>query len=91
MSNTDHLSENHRNTLYHLERHPTTHNLEWHDLLSLLKEVADVTEEHDGKVKVRLDDRGLVLSPPRHKDIDEDLLTSVRKLLRDAGYFTAEK
>ena len=26
-----HLTENHRNTLYHLEQHPTSHNLEWPD------------------------------------------------------------
>ncbi|MFG6401118.1 MULTISPECIES: hypothetical protein [unclassified Microbacterium] len=86
-----HLTEAHRNTLYHLERHPTTHNLEWHDVLSLLKSVADVTEEHDGKVRVQLGENVLFLNRPRHKDVDEEMLTSIRKMLREGGYFTAEK
>jgi hypothetical protein len=85
------LTENHRNTLYHLERHPTSHNLEWPDVLALLREVGTVTEEHNGKVKFRLGDEVLVLSPPRHKDIDEDMVLRLRRILRDGGYFTAEK
>lgn len=88
---TAHLSENHRNTLYHLEQHPTSHNLEWHDIVGLLREVAVVTDEHDGKVKVQLAGHTLVLSPPRHKDVDEDMVLSLRRLLHDAGYSTAEK
>ena len=86
-----HLSENHRNTLYHLERHPTSHNLEWHDILALLDEVAQVTEEHNGKVRVRLGQSELVLTRPRHKDIDEQTVMEVRRLLRDNGIFAAKK
>ncbi|AZS38556.1 hypothetical protein CVS47_03215 [Microbacterium lemovicicum] len=91
MTNADHLSENHRNTLFHLERHPTSHNLEWHDVVSLLREVGEVTEEHDGKLKARIGSEVLVLSPPRHKDLDEQLVLDIRKALRDAGYHTGEK
>lgn len=91
MSETPDLTENHRNTLYHLEQHPTSHNLEWHDVLALLREVGEVTEEHNGKVKVRIGDDVLVLSPPRHKDIDEQTVLDIRRALRDAGYTTAEK
>lgn len=91
MSDATELTENHRNTLYHLEQHPTSHNLEWHDVLGLLREVGEVTEEHNGKVKVRLGDDVLFLSPPRHKDIDEDLALTVRRALRNAGWYTAEK
>jgi len=86
-----HLSENHRNTLYHLERHPTSHNLEWPDILALLQEVADVTEEHDGTFRVRLGQSDLFLTRPHHKDIDEEMVMDIRRLLRENGYFTAEK
>ncbi|MET0716351.1 MAG: hypothetical protein ABWX92_04725 [Mycetocola sp.] len=88
---TEHLSENHRNTLYHLEQHPTSHNLEWPDILALLNEVADVTEEHNGKFRVRLGGSELFLTKPHHKDIDEQTVLDVRRLLRDNGIFTAKK
>lgn len=91
MSDTHDLTENHRTTLFHLEQHPTSHNLEWHDVLGLLREVGEVAEEHNGKVKVRLGDTVLVLTPPRHKDIDEQTVLDIRRALRDAGYTTAAK
>ncbi len=86
-----HLTENHRNTLYHLERHPTSHNLEWHDVRSLLEEVGEVTDQHDGKVKVSVGDQTVSITPPRHKDIDEDTVLELRRMLRAAGYSTDEK
>lgn len=64
---TEHLSEAHRTTLGHLDRHPTTHNLEWHDVRSLLEAVGDVTEEHNGKVRVTVGDQTLTITPPRHR------------------------
>jgi hypothetical protein len=90
MSASD-LTENHRNTLYHLERHPTSHNLEWHDVKALLAEVGTVTDEHDGKVKVSLGGKTLFITPPRHKDIDEDTVLELRRMLHAAGYHTDEK
>ncbi|GAA2074819.1 hypothetical protein [Microbacterium hatanonis] len=86
-----HLSENHRNTLYHLERHPTSHNLEWPDVLALLKEVADVTEQHNGTFRVRLGESELFLSRPHDKDVDEQTVMDVRRLLRENGTATGRK
>ncbi len=83
---TEHLSEAHRTTLGHLDRHPTTHNLEWHDVRSLLEAVGDVTEEHNGKVRVTVGDQTLTITPPRHKDVDEPTLLEIRRLLHAAGY-----
>ncbi|MFJ2369874.1 hypothetical protein [Microbacterium sp. NPDC087665] len=88
---TAHLSEHHRKTLSHLEQHPTSHNLEWPDVLALLAEVADVTEEHNGTFRVRLGRSELFLKKPHHKDIDEQTTLDVRRLLRDAGISTADK
>lgn len=42
------LTEHHRTTLYHLDQHPTSHNLEWNDVLALLREVGEVEERHGG-------------------------------------------
>lgn len=91
MTENHHLAEKHRNTLYHLEQHPASHNLEWHDILSLLQEVGTVTEKSNGKVDVKIGDELLFLTPPRHKDIDEQMVVDLRRALKNAGYFTAEK
>ncbi|KXC05063.1 hypothetical protein [Microbacterium hominis] len=81
------LTEHHRTTLYHLDQHPTSHNLEWKDVLALLREVGDVEERHNGKVKVTVGEQTLILSAPRGKDIDEDLAVLLRHVVREAGYF----
>lgn len=88
---TEHLSENHRNTLYHLEQHPTSHNLEWPDVLALLNEVATVTEEHNGTFRVRLGQSDLFLTRPRHKDIDEQMVIDLRRLFRENGIIADKK
>lgn len=90
-SSSEHLSENHRNTLFHLQQHPTSHNLEWPDVLALLTEVADVTEEHNGTFRIRLGQSRLFLTRPHGKDISEQTVMDVRRLLRDNGIFAAEK
>ncbi|MGA1837927.1 hypothetical protein VD659_13460 [Herbiconiux sp. 11R-BC] len=80
------LSHHHRTTLEHIARHPTTHNLEWHDVISLLEEVAEVREEHDGKFVVKLGDDRIVLTKPRHKDVDEQTVLDLRRLFTHADY-----
>ncbi|WP_368499079.1 hypothetical protein [Herbiconiux sp. A18JL235] len=81
----EHLSQHHRTTLQRIEAHPTTRNLEWNDVIGLLNEVAEVTEEHDGKFVVKLGEGRIVITKPRHKDVDEQLVVDLRKLFRDAG------
>jgi len=91
MTEPHHLTEKHRNTLYHLEQHPTSHNLEWHDILGLLREVGTVSEHDNGTVEVRIGEELLFLKPPRHKDIDEQTAVDLRRALQNAGFSTAEK
>ena len=81
----EHLSPHHRTTLEQIGRHPTTHNLEWHDVVGLVEEVAEVTVEHDGKLVVELDGQRLVLSRPRHKDVDEEMVVDLRRFFTAAG------
>ena len=87
----EHVSQHHRTTLEHIERHPTTHNLEWNDVIGLLNEVADVREEHDGKFVVKLEDERLTLTKPRHKDVDEQMVLDLRRMFKNAGYTATEK
>lgn len=53
---------------------------------SLLEAVGDVTEEHNGKIRVTVGDQTLTITPPRHKDVDESTLLEIRRLLHAAGY-----
>jgi hypothetical protein len=67
-------------------RHPTSHNIEWHTVLSLLEAIGDVEVRHDGKVRVTLGSQTEVLEPPRAKDIDEQMVVDLRHLLTQAGF-----
>ena len=49
------LDGHHKATVEKIFSHPVSHNIQWHDVLSLLESVATVTEEHDGRYKVTTD------------------------------------
>ena len=80
------LNSHHRDTLVQVFRHPTSHNIEWHAVLSLLEAVGSVAERHDGKYLVTIGDVVEVLEPTRHKDIETEQLAILRRLLRRGGY-----
>ena len=42
----------HRATVEKIFNHPVSHNIQWRDVLSLLRSVATVTEEPDGRYTV---------------------------------------
>ena len=48
----EHLNNHHRDTVRQIFRHPVSHNIEWHAVVSLLEAVGTVTVRHDGKVAV---------------------------------------
>jgi hypothetical protein len=80
------LDSKHDDTLRQLFAHPTSHNIEWHDVLSLLKAVGTVEERHDGKVHVAIGDDSLTLHRPNVKDIDTQEVIDLRRVLTNAGY-----
>ena len=41
------LNNHHSDTLTAIFQHPVSHNIRWHDALSLMEAVGTVTEEHD--------------------------------------------
>lgn len=81
-----HLSPNHRDTLLQLFQHPTSHNIEWRAVLSLLEAVGEVTDGKDGNVHVTLADESEVFVRPKHKDIDVEQVVDLRRMLTNAGY-----
>jgi hypothetical protein len=81
-----HLSSHHRDTLLQIFQHPASHNIEWHDVVSLLEAVGTVEERHNGKLEVRVGDEVHVLTRPSGKDIDVQQVVDLRRMLESAGF-----
>jgi hypothetical protein len=82
----EHLDSRHRDTLRQIFEHPTSHNIEWRAVMSLLEAAGPVTVHHDGKVAVKIGPELEFLVPPRGKDIDEQMVVDLRRILTNAGY-----
>jgi hypothetical protein len=81
----DDLDAEHRDTVEQIFRRPSSGNVEWRRARSLLRSVATVTEEHNGKLRVTLGGETEVLEPPRGKDVDTQTLVDLRRMLTRAG------
>jgi hypothetical protein len=79
------LDSHHRATVEKIFNHPVGHNIQWHDVLSLLQNVASVTEEHDGRYKVTLGTETETFDVPRHHDINEQQVIDLRRMLKRGG------
>ncbi len=86
-----HLNNHHRDTLVQLFQHPTSHNIEWHDVASLLSVVGTIEEHRDGKFEVRVGDEVQYFDRPKHKDIDVQQVVDLRRMLTAAGYLEVVK
>lgn len=82
----EHLNNHHRDTVRQIFRHPVSHNIEWHAVISLLEAVGTVTVRHDGKVAVTVGSEREFLEPPAGKDIDAQMVADLRRMLTSAGY-----
>jgi hypothetical protein len=85
MSELQHLDSHQRDTLLRVFQHPTGHNIEWHDLLTLLEGVGTV-ERNDDLYLVHLGDETQVLRRPPQKDVDVQQIADLRRILTSAGY-----
>jgi hypothetical protein len=81
-----HLDNRHRDTLRQIFEHPTSHNVEWRAVVSLLEAVGTVTVRHDGKLAVKLGADQEFLDPPRGKDINTQMVLDLRRMLSQGGY-----
>jgi hypothetical protein len=79
------LDSHHRATLKRIVAHPVSHNIQWHDVLSLLERVGTVTEKHDGRYTVTLGSETETFDAPRHADISEQQVIDLRRMFKKAG------
>jgi hypothetical protein len=80
------LDAEQRDTVEQIFARPSSGNVEWRRVRSLLDEVATVTEEHNGKLVVTLGDETEVLDRPHGKDVDIQMLVDLRRMLTRAGF-----
>jgi hypothetical protein len=83
---SEHLDSRHRDTLRQIFEHPASHNIEWRAVMSLLEAVGSVTVRHDGKVAVEIGTEREFLVPPAGKDVGEQMVVDLRRMLSSAGY-----
>lgn len=81
-----HVASHHRQTIEKIFHHPAGGNIEWRHVLSALKDLGTVTEEHNGKFTVTLGPETEVFEAPRGKDIDKQVTVDLRRMLRQAGH-----
>jgi hypothetical protein len=80
------ISNEHRDTLEKILRHPASGNIEWRQVRSLLEAVGTATDEDNGKLRVTLGGETEVLQPPHGKDIDQQMIVDLRRMLTRAGF-----
>ena len=79
------LNSHQRDTLVHVFRHPLSHNIEWHDVLSLLNALGTVQETHKGHLLATIGGQTETFEQSRRKDVDAEQLALLRRFLRRAG------
>ena len=84
------LSNRHRDTIEKIFDRPSSGNVEWRNVLSLLETVGDVVEEPNGRYRVTLGGETEVVDRPHGKDVDVQLLVDLRRMLRKAGFEPSE-
>jgi len=85
MAKDSELDAHHQSTVEKIFNHPAGHNIQWHDVMSLLQSVATVIEVGDGRYTVTLGSETETFNRPRHNDIDEQQVVDLRRMLRGAG------
>ena len=86
-----HLNNHHRNTLEEIFAHPTSANIEWRHVLSLLRTIGTADEEHNGKFTVTLGDETEMFEGPSGKDVDAQMIVDLRRMLGEAGFAPDER
>lgn len=85
MTGRTHLNHHHQVTVEGIFRHPVGHNVEWHDVLSLLEKVGTVVEKGNGRFTVTVGAETETFDEPRHHDVDVQQVLDVRRMLQGVG------
>ncbi len=79
------LDHHHRVTAAKIFGHPLSHNIQWHDVESLLDRIGIVSISHRGNVNVTIGEVVHSLGKARGHDLSDEQVIKVRHILRDLG------
>jgi len=79
------LDGRHQATVEKIFSHPVGHNIQWHDVLSLLQSLDAVAEVNGDRYTVTLGAETETFDAPRGHDIDEQQVVDLRRMLKGAG------
>jgi hypothetical protein len=79
------LDSEHRDTVEQIFERPSSSNVEWRRVRSLLEAVGTVEQEHDGRLRVTLGNETEMFDRPHDKDVDVQMLVDLRRMLTNAG------
>jgi len=80
-----HLNGHHRKTLAAIFQHPLSHNLEWHDVLSLIDHVGGTSTRDGGGHDLTIGEDRLFLGPVHDHDLTGEQVRDLRAFLTRAG------
>jgi hypothetical protein len=84
------LDHHHRITAQKLFSHPLCHNIQWHDVCSLLARFGEVHETHRGNWAVTVEGETFSFGSTRTRDLTEDQVLKVRRFLQVVGLTKAQ-
>ena len=79
------LDHHNRLTAERLFRHPTSHNIQWHDVLSLLEAIGETRETTHGSLEIKVEGHLDYVAGPLGRDLTDQHVHDVRKVLKSAG------
>src|SRR5262249_61021303 len=79
------LNSDHRDTLERIFSHPSSSNIEWRQVLSMLEALGAVTEKPNGKFEVMLGGEVEGIDRPSGKDIDLQMVVALPRMPSHAG------
>jgi hypothetical protein len=79
------LDHHNRQTAARIFRHPTSHNIQWHDVESMLEQLGETRETSHGSLEVKIGDEVDFLTGPRHREVSEDHVAHLRRILKRIG------
>jgi hypothetical protein len=80
------VTAHHRDTIRQIFSHPSSGNIEWRNVHALFDALGVIENEANGKLTLTLCPEREFLEIPRDKDIDQQMIVDLRRMLRDAGY-----
>jgi len=84
------LDHHHRLTMQKVFGHPLNHNIQWHDVCSLLGRFGEVHETHRGNWAITVEGETVSFGSSRCRDLTEDQVVKVRHFLRSLGLAPAK-